>query len=106
MIDFLSSLLSSSIKKVFCYCFMATDSTYWNDILIEEGYTTNKENIELMKFYLGYKEYSVSDFVNFLDFVTKNPFFERTSKCILSPINLTTGHDRNNWKRCKRGWYK
>lgn len=70
MIVFLSSLLSS-IKKVFCYCFMATDSTYWNDILIEEGYTTNKENIELMKFYLGHKEYSVSDFVIFFRLCNK-----------------------------------
>lgn len=86
--EFLRAELSES-KEIALYCFIATDETYWKDILGENGGNDN-DSIKSMQNYLGSKQYSDSGFLNFLKFVTEYPFLEYRGKKEFYEIEIYT----------------
>ena len=86
--EFLEAELSES-KEIVLYCFMATDETYWDAILKENGFA-DKDSIKEMKSYLGKKKYLISEFAAFMNFVSRTPFFEHCGKKEFYEIEIYT----------------
>ncbi|MCR5612403.1 hypothetical protein [Treponema sp.] len=75
--EYLKSVLAG-YKEISLRCFMATDETYWEANLLEDGYS-NLDVIETMKKCIGKTSYSDDEFINLLSFINKIPFFESTA---------------------------